>query len=99
MRVLTAMVEVAMLAMYHARQDLALRRTIALQLVRDDHTGHVLQALEQLAKELFRGLRMPPTLHQDIQDVVVLIDGPPQVMALRLLFTDPCIKNLSGEEL
>ena len=58
MRVLTPVVEIATLARFHARQYLALRRTIALQLVRDDHTGHIRQALEPLAKERFRGLLM-----------------------------------------
>jgi hypothetical protein len=32
-------------------------------------------------KELFRGFHIAPIVHQDIQDSVVLIDGPPQVMA------------------
>src|SRR5215467_9378122 len=36
MRVLAAVVEVATLPMFHPRQDLALRRAVALELLRDD---------------------------------------------------------------
>src|SRR3712207_6728637 len=68
--------------MFHPWQDLTLRCTVALQLVRNDHTWHIHQTLEQLTKELLRRLLVPPTLHQDIEDVVVLIHGSPQVMAL-----------------
>jgi hypothetical protein len=41
--ILRAVVEIAMLAMFHIRQDLALCRAVALQLVRDDHPWHVCQ--------------------------------------------------------
>jgi hypothetical protein len=84
MRVLTPVVEIATLAMFHPWQYLTLRRTVALQLVRNDHTRHRHQTLEQLTKELLRGFLVMPTLHQDIQDVVVLIHGSPQVMALAI---------------
>jgi hypothetical protein len=80
-RVLTAIIEGAALPMFHAGQDLPFGRAITLELVRDDHPWNVLQALEQLAKKLLRGLFVPPTLHQDVEDVVVLIDGAPSVMA------------------
>jgi hypothetical protein len=80
--ILTAGIEIATLAMFHAGQHLALRRTVALQLVRDDHTRHILEAVEQLAKELFRSLLIAPTLHQEVEEVIVLINGPSQVMAL-----------------
>jgi hypothetical protein len=84
MRVLTAMIERATLAMLHAREHLACGRAVALQLVRDDHAWHVLQALEQLAKALLCGLLMAPALHQAIQDVVVLVHRAPQIMALAM---------------
>jgi hypothetical protein len=57
-----AVVEIAMLAMFHARQDVPLRRAIAFELVRDDHPWHVGQALEQLPEELLGGVLVPPTL-------------------------------------
>ena len=48
MRVLTAVIEVAALAMFHPRQDLPLRGTIALQFIRDDDSWDVLTSFEQL---------------------------------------------------
>ena len=79
MRVLTPVVEIATLAMFHPWQYLTLRRTVALQLVRNDHTWHIHQTLEQLTKELLRGLLIAPTLHKDIEHVIVLVHGSPQV--------------------
>src|SRR5215813_685869 len=85
MGVLTAVVEVTTLPVFDPRQDLPFRRAVALQLVGDDHPWHVLQSLEQLTKELLGCLLIPPALDQDIEDVVVLIDGSPEVMALALV--------------
>src|SRR5262245_998779 len=82
MRVLTAVVAIAALAMLHPWQYLALRRTVALQLVRNDDPRHVLQALQQLAEKLLRCLLIPSALDQDIEHVIVLIHSAPQVMAL-----------------
>ena len=84
MRVLAPVVEVAALTMFHSGQELAFGGTVALELIRDDHPWHVLQAFEQLAKELLRSLFVPPTLHQDIEDVVVLIYRAPPVMAFAM---------------
>ena len=39
MRVLTPVIEVAMLAMFHTRQDLALRRAVARQFIRNHPRG------------------------------------------------------------
>src|SRR5262245_7373947 len=82
MRVLTAVIEIATLAVFDPRQDLALRRAVALELIRDDHPWHVLQPLKQLAKELLRRVLVAAALHQNVEDVVVLVDSAPQVMAL-----------------
>ena len=83
-RVLTAIVEVATLAMLHPRQYLALGRPVALQLVGDDRTRYVLQALEQLAEEFLGCFLIAPALHQDIEDVVILIHSSPQIIALTI---------------
>jgi len=80
MGVLGAVVEVSVLAVFHARQDLALRCAITFQLVRNDHPWYVGQALEQLAEEFLRGLLVSTALHETIQPVAVLIHGPPQIM-------------------
>ena len=84
MRVLTAVVEIATLAVFDPGQDLALRRAVALQLLRDDDPRYIPQAHEQLAKKLLRRFRIAPALDQDIEDVVILIDGAPQVMAFAI---------------
>src|SRR5215467_4299419 len=84
MRILTAVVEVATLPVFHAGQYLALRGTVALELVRNDYPRHVLQALQQLAKKLLRRLLIAPALHEDVKHVIVLVDSPPQVMPLTL---------------
>jgi hypothetical protein len=39
--------------MLHARQELAFRRTIALQFIGNDHARDVLESFEKLAEELF----------------------------------------------
>ena len=81
MGVLTPMIEVATLPVCHPWPYLACSATVAFELIRHDAARHTPQALEQPAKERFRGFRMVLTLHQDFPDMVVLIDGPPQVMA------------------
>jgi hypothetical protein len=80
MGVFDAVVEVAVLAMFHPRQELALRGAIAVEFVGDDDPWHVGQALEELAEKLLRRLFIPTALHENIQDVAVLIAGPPEVM-------------------
>ena len=40
MRVLTAVVAIAALAVLHPGQDLPLRRAVTLELIRDDHPWH-----------------------------------------------------------
>src|SRR5215831_18444260 len=84
MRVLTPVVERAALPMFHPRQDLALRGPVALQCIGDDDPWDVLTPFEQLAEELLRGLFIAPALHQNIEDIVVLVHRPPQVMPLTM---------------
>ena len=79
-RVLGAIIEIAVLAMFHPGENLALGGSVALEFVGDDHARHVGQALEELAEELLRGLLVPPALHQDIEHVPVLIHRPPQIV-------------------
>jgi hypothetical protein len=62
MRVFRAVVQIAMLPMFHTEQRLALGGAIAFQLVCDKYPWHVRQAFEQLAEELFSRVLIPPTL-------------------------------------
>jgi hypothetical protein len=59
-RVFRAVVEIAMLAMFHTRENLPLRSAVASEFIRDDHPRHVRQALKELAEELLRGPLVPP---------------------------------------
>ena len=53
MRVLTPIIEGATLPVFHPWEYLAFGGPVALQLIRDDHAGHIPQALEQLAENFF----------------------------------------------
>ena len=46
MGVLTPMIEVATLPVFHPWQDLAFRGTVAFELIRDKDAGHIPQAFE-----------------------------------------------------
>jgi hypothetical protein len=64
--------------MFNTGQDLAQGRTIALELIRDDHPRHIRQAFEQLAEKPLRRLLIPSALFEDSEDVAVPVDGAPQ---------------------
>src|SRR6266700_3616902 len=82
MGMLTAVIQIATLAVFHPGQCLTLGGTVALPLVRHDHTRHVLQAREQRAKKLLGGVLIATALHQNVEDIIILVDSAPQVMAL-----------------
>jgi hypothetical protein len=52
--VLCAIIEIPVLAMFHAWQNLALGRSVALEFVGDEHAGYVRHPFEQLAEEPLR---------------------------------------------
>jgi len=87
-RVLCTIIEIPVLTMFDSRQNLALSCSVALEFVGDDHTRHVRQPLEEFAKELLRRPLLPPSLHQDIQYVPVLIHRPPQIGTLALKWSE-----------
>ena len=84
MGVFTPVLEVATLTLCDTRQTLALRGAVALALGCHDLPWHIGETLKQLAPELLRGLLVPPPLHQDGADVIVLIDCPLQVRPLTM---------------
>ncbi len=81
MGILGAVVEVAVLPMFDAGEDLTLGRTVAPQLIGNDHPWRVAEALQQLAEECLGGFLAALALHQDIEPMPVLIDRPPQIVA------------------
>ena len=84
MGILRVVVEVAVLAVLYARQNLPLCRAVACKLIGDDHSGDILTAFEELAEEFLRRFLVPPSLHQDIEDIAVLIHRPPEVMSFAM---------------
>jgi hypothetical protein len=82
MGVLGAIIERAVLAMCHARQELARGGSVTRQRIRDDDPWSLLAALEALAEKCLRRLLVSPALPQDIQDMAGLIDRPPAVVPL-----------------
>jgi hypothetical protein len=84
MRILTPVVERAALAMFHSGEHLALGGPAAFELIRDEHPWHVRELLEQLAAEFLRGAFVPPTLHENIEDIPIMIDSAPQIVALTM---------------
>jgi hypothetical protein len=82
--VFRAVIQIPVLAMLHPRQQLLLRGAIAFQLVGDDHPRHVRQSLQQLTEELLGRFLVATTLHQDIEDVPVRVNGAPEVVPLAI---------------
>jgi hypothetical protein len=82
MAVFGPIVETFVLTMLDTGQQLLFRCALAPQLIGDQHTRDILTALEQRTEELLGGLLIPPTLHQDIQHVPVLINGAPHIVLL-----------------
>src|SRR5687768_4992844 len=70
--------------MFHPGEDLALGGSVALEFVGHEHARHVGQPFKQLAKEFLCRPLVPATLDQDVQHLPVLIDRPPEIMALAL---------------
>ncbi len=71
-----------MLTIFYTRQEFSLGGTVTVQCVGDDHAGHVGEALEQLTKESLGGLLVPPALHESREEMSVLIDRAPAILAL-----------------
>ena len=66
--------------MFDARQDLAFGGAIGSEFIGHDDPGHIAQALQQLAKEALGRLRVTAALHQHIEHVAMLINGPPEIV-------------------
>jgi hypothetical protein len=60
--------------------DLAVGRSVGAELVDDDRPGHRAGLLEEPVEEAPGCGLVPPVLYEDVEDVPVLVDGPPQVL-------------------
>jgi hypothetical protein len=61
-RILRAVIQVPVLAVFHARQEFSLRRVVALELIGHHHARDILQALEELPEERLGRVPVPPAL-------------------------------------
>ena len=64
--------------MFDLRKDLALRHAVASKLIGHDHPRHILQPLQQSAKEALGGFGIPPRLHENVEYNTILIHGAPE---------------------
>ncbi len=81
-RVLGTVVEVSMLTVLDTRQNVALCRAVAPELIRDNHPGDILTAFEELAEEFLGRMLIPPPLYENVQHMAVLIHRTPQIVVL-----------------
>src|SRR5260370_525116 len=68
--------------MFHTRQDLAFGCPIALQFIGDDHAWAILEPFAKLPKKPFCCVCVTANLYQNIQEVGILVYGPPEVVFL-----------------
>ena len=61
-----------------------MRGVIALEFVGHQPTWFTALAFEETAKEAFCSLPIASALHQDINGIAILIDGPPQILVFPL---------------
>ena len=81
---LRAVVRVLIGAVKHRWHHRATGGRVTAQLVGDQASRHLPLGLQQLAKESHRGVPISSRLHEDVEDVTVLIHGTPQVLLATL---------------
>jgi hypothetical protein len=57
-----------------------MRHRVTAELVGDQHPRRRALPLEEFAEEPLGGLGVPARLDQDVEDVAVPVDGPPQLL-------------------
>jgi hypothetical protein len=80
MRDLGAVVQPLPSAMPNAGEKVSTCCSIAAQTIGYDCARHILQPLQQFAKETLRGTGVPSLLHQDIEHLSILVDRAPQIV-------------------
>jgi hypothetical protein len=78
--VLRAVIEVPVLAVLHPRKHLLLRFAVAVQLIGDEHPRDVCQPPQPQATKRLCRLPGSMALSKNLEYVVILIAGPPEVM-------------------
>ena len=77
MRILGSIVLILLLEVFDARHHFSGRRTVAPQLVCDDHPRDIAQGFQQLAKEFLGRFLISVALEEDVQYVAILVYCPP----------------------
>jgi hypothetical protein len=77
-------VEVPVLSVFDTAQHLTFCRPVAPQFIGHDHPRDVRQPLKEFAEEFFGSSLVTPTLHQDIEYVLVLVDGAPEIVSFAI---------------
>jgi hypothetical protein len=80
--VLGPVVQVLRPVVLHTAHQPPVGHPVADQLVGDQHPRHEPQTPEQLTEEAGGGLRVTPEGDQNVQNIPVLVDRPPQVVDL-----------------
>jgi hypothetical protein len=62
------------------RHDDSVRGAVAPEAIGDEAVRDTAAPLEQLAKEPRGGVAIPAGLEQDVDDLAILVDGPPEVL-------------------
>ena len=75
-----AMVLVLPGAVYDRRHRRPVRGRVAAPLIRDHASRHAALSFQQLPKEPRRGLPIAPRLHEDVDDLAVLVDRSPHIV-------------------
>jgi hypothetical protein len=83
-RILRAVIQGPMVAVLHAGQELSPRRLVALEFIGDEHPRYIPQSLEEFAKEAFSRNLIATALDQDIENLAILIDRPPELVPLAM---------------
>ena len=79
-RVLRPVVQLPRLPVLDRRHHRPMRHRIASELVGDQHPRYPALLGQQLTEEPLGGLGVPARSDQDVEDVAVPVDGPPQIL-------------------
>ncbi len=80
MRILRFIVQISALSVLYAGKQLALSDAIAPQLIGHDHSGHILQTLQQPLGETLRGAGIAPRLNENVEHDAIRVDGAPETV-------------------
>ena len=80
--ILRPVVEAFVLPVLDVGQDLTLGRSIAAELVGDQHAGRSPLLLQELAEQALGGLLVAPALDEDIENKALVVDRAPEPVLL-----------------